>query len=438
MLQSAIAMSQPAQVNSRTMGVAASANNRPAPAAKDTHKSGAETKTNFATELNSAADAKQSSESNGSELNRSSTLNSADLSQPKLGQTDATLVDPLAAELAGDVTAEQLSETGTDTNQQAEQDTVAAEEWILNMLGQQTAQLQARDLTQTNAGETQDLAVALPSTVNTAEKTLESKQLADQQALLIQNQSAAQKQAQPALVITNTDDGSNEQVVTNNPVTDSASDLAQRIPNHFPPATERAFNQLADQAVDQNKNALANVIADRLSGVGAAQSHDGTAATATSLINQTLTADAIPERTLKLHGTEAKWGEQMLHTLRENVGLQLQHRQQSATIRLDPPELGSMEIFLSHESGRLNVQISAQGDVARLLQQTSDRLRQELVNQQFVQVNVQVSSDNQGGQRHSRQQSAQWNEEQITQNHQDAEFSSSGKSNTHNDILVTV
>ncbi|MCQ4297146.1 flagellar hook-length control protein FliK [Pseudomonas stutzeri] len=104
------------------------------------------------------------------------------------------------------------------------------------------------------------------------------------------------------------------------------------------------------------------------------------------------------ERLLKLQAPEAKWGEQMLHALREHVEIQLQQRQQSATIRLDPPELGSMEIHLSHESGRLTVQLSAaHADVARLLQQTSDRLRQELVAQHFVQVNVQVGADGQSG-----------------------------------------
>lgn len=110
------------------------------------------------------------------------------------------------------------------------------------------------------------------------------------------------------------------------------------------------------------------------------------------------------ERQLRLQAPEAKWGEQMLGALRDSVELQLQQKVQSATIRLDPPELGSLEILLSHEAGRLNVQISAaQGDVARLLQQTSERLRQELVGQNFLQVSVQVSADGQSGQQqHSR------------------------------------
>ncbi len=111
------------------------------------------------------------------------------------------------------------------------------------------------------------------------------------------------------------------------------------------------------------------------------------------------------ERLLKLQAPEAKWGEQMLHALREHVEVQLQQRQQSASIRLDPPELGSLEIHLSHESGRLTVQLSAaNADVARLLQQTSDRLRQELVAQQFVQVNVQVGADGRSGRQGQSQQ----------------------------------
>lgn len=115
------------------------------------------------------------------------------------------------------------------------------------------------------------------------------------------------------------------------------------------------------------------------------------------------------ERPLKLHAPQAQWGEQMLASLREQVDVQINQRIQNATIRLDPPELGSLEIFLSHESGRLSVQLSAaNADVARLLQQTSERLRQELVGQNFVQVNVQVSADAQGGRQQQQAQAQRW------------------------------
>ena len=146
------------------------------------------------------------------------------------------------------------------------------------------------------------------------------------------------------------------------------------------------------------------------------------------------------ERTLKLQAPEVKWGEQMLHALRETVELQLQQRVQHTTIRLDPPELGSLEIFLSHESGRLSVQISAaQGDVARLLQQTSERLRQELVGQNFLQVSVQVSTDGQPSQQHERQGRARlFDEEPVMAGSLDAEQLEQGRPSRSGDVLITV
>ena len=112
---------------------------------------------------------------------------------------------------------------------------------------------------------------------------------------------------------------------------------------------------------------------------------------------------AVAERLVRLEGNDAQRGEQMLQALRQNVQLQVQQSQQVATIRLDPPELGSLEIQVSQESGKISVQINAaQADTLRLLQQTSDRLRHELLTQQFVQVNVQVGGDGRSGQQ-SRQ-----------------------------------
>ncbi|MDH0099320.1 flagellar hook-length control protein FliK, partial [Pseudomonas sp. GD04158] len=146
-------------------------------------------------------------------------------------------------------------------------------------------------------------------------------------------------------------------------------------------------------------------VLERLPGTVESDKPAAGGAPATQAGAQPLTA----ERSLKLPVAQAQWGEQMLHSLREQVELQINQRIQNATIRLDPPELGSLEIFLSHESGRLNVQLSAaNGEVARLLQQTSERLRQELVGQNFVQVNVQVSADAQGGRQQQQAQAQRW------------------------------
>lgn len=422
MLQTAKIMSPTAPATSKALG--ADASNRPAPAAQDAKKSAAETADGFATELSSA-----------------------DILQTQQPQADAAANKSASEELVVPASADSNSgentEAGTDTS---------AEEWILNMLGLQTAQLQAREVsaselspnelasselegTLLNQVEGQELPViaSLATNAATTEITAEQKLAQAQQALLIVNQAASQKQTaaqmQSELVINNSVDSKDD--ATANTVNTTENKIQNALP--VPPPVDAPYER-----AEQNKNTTAALITDRLIGLTPAAANDGSTNSLSSQVNQTLT-DAVPERTLKLQGTEAKWGEQMLHTLRENVGLQLQHRQQNATIRLDPPELGAMEIFLSHESGRLTVHISAsQGDVARMLQQTSDRLRQELVNQNFVQVNVQISNDSQGGQRHSQQRSTPWSEAQITQNHQGTEAATPSKTSAHNGILVTV
>lgn len=168
---------------------------------------------------------------------------------------------------------------------------------------------------------------------------------------------------------------------------------------------------------------------------------DGDKATPGSVASSpTATAAPTEPRTLKLHAPQAQWGEQMLASLREHVDLQINQRIQNATIRLDPPELGSLEIFLSHESGRLSVQLSAaNADVARLLQQTSERLRQELVGQNFVQVNVQVSADAQGGRQQQQAQAQAWlAEEAVAAAAVLPAGSERGTTESASDVLVTV
>ncbi|MFV3366906.1 flagellar hook-length control protein FliK [Pseudomonas sp. NY15435] len=147
------------------------------------------------------------------------------------------------------------------------------------------------------------------------------------------------------------------------------------------------------------------------------------------------------DKPLHLKGNnDAHWGEQMVSALRDNVELQLGQRVQNATIRLDPPELGALEILVRHEAGQLNVQISASnGDVVRLLQNTSERLRQELVGQNFLQVNVQVSSDSQSGQQ-GQQNRQRFAEEQlaVAANPRDTQASEGAAPRGDSDVLITV
>jgi flagellar hook-length control protein FliK len=105
--------------------------------------------------------------------------------------------------------------------------------------------------------------------------------------------------------------------------------------------------------------------------------------------------------TVKLDGGEDRLAQQLHAALGERLQVQVKNQIQHATIRLDPPDMGKIDISMQIENGRMQVHISAsQGEVYRALQQVSNDLRQSLTEQNFVQVNVQVSSQSgqqQGG-----------------------------------------
>lgn len=102
-------------------------------------------------------------------------------------------------------------------------------------------------------------------------------------------------------------------------------------------------------------------------------------------------------------------GEKLTAMLKDRIQFQLNQQQQTSTIRLDPPSLGKLEIAVQLDSGKLMVHIGAnQVDVCRTLQQFSDNLRQHLTAQNFMEVNVQVSSE---GQSQQQQQSGHQQDE---------------------------
>ncbi len=94
--------------------------------------------------------------------------------------------------------------------------------------------------------------------------------------------------------------------------------------------------------------------------------------------------------------SKGKWGEQMLQILQDRVHLQATQHVQEARIRLDPPELGKLDLFVRVEGDRLNVNLNASQVATReALAQISDRLRETLLEQHFVHVDVNVGSDQQ-------------------------------------------
>ncbi|MBJ9596521.1 flagellar hook-length control protein FliK [Citrobacter werkmanii] len=105
-------------------------------------------------------------------------------------------------------------------------------------------------------------------------------------------------------------------------------------------------------------------------------------------------------------------GEKLTALLKDRIQFQLGQQQQISTIRLDPPSLGKLEIAVQLDAGKLMVHIGAnQSDVCRSLQQFSENLRQHLTAQNFMEVNVQVSSEGQSQQRQQQQQSGHQQDE---------------------------
>ncbi|WP_253379821.1 flagellar hook-length control protein FliK [unidentified bacterial endosymbiont] len=105
-------------------------------------------------------------------------------------------------------------------------------------------------------------------------------------------------------------------------------------------------------------------------------------------------------------------GEKLTALLKDRIQFQIGQQQQTSTIRLDPPSLGKLEIAVQLDAGKLTVHIGAsQSDVCRSLQQFSHDLRQHLTAQNFMEVNVQVSSD---GQSQQQQQSGHQQEEVMS------------------------
>lgn len=122
---------------------------------------------------------------------------------------------------------------------------------------------------------------------------------------------------------------------------------------------------------------------------------------------------APPSGTVTLASQQpTQWREPMLNALGEHVQWQQQRGIDQAVIRLEPPQMGRIDIVIRQDAGGLQVQLSAtHREVAQQLHAVSDSLRQDLGQRQSLNVSVQVSDASrhdapgqggQGGQR-SRQ-----------------------------------
>ena len=142
---------------------------------------------------------------------------------------------------------------------------------------------------------------------------------------------------------------------------------------------------------------------------------------------------------LRRAGATAEMRQQLQHALGERLNLRVNNQIQHATIRLDPPDMGKIEISLHFEAGKLQVQINAgQGDVYRALQQVSNDLRQALTEQHFVDVDVQVSSQSAQQQQRQDKQQEQQGETPAAILANDTESRHASERRSDDSILMTI
>lgn len=95
---------------------------------------------------------------------------------------------------------------------------------------------------------------------------------------------------------------------------------------------------------------------------------------------------------LSLGKHSAHWAEQMLTPLTDRLRVQSHMDIKQATLRLDPPELGRLDLQVRTEGDRVFIQISATNPMVRdQLLQLADRLRQDLMlGEAYTQVDVDI------------------------------------------------
>ncbi|MFQ2276121.1 lateral flagellar hook-length control protein LafE [Aeromonas hydrophila] len=111
---------------------------------------------------------------------------------------------------------------------------------------------------------------------------------------------------------------------------------------------------------------------------------------------------------VKLVDNPAQWGQQLMDVLKDKVELQVNQQIKQAHIRLDPPELGRLELTVRLEGDRLNVQLNVTNPAVReALIQSMERLRMSLAPHHAGGVEVNVG---QGGE---QERQGKWQQQQI-------------------------
>lgn len=99
---------------------------------------------------------------------------------------------------------------------------------------------------------------------------------------------------------------------------------------------------------------------------------------------------------VKVDTQHGQWSRDLMAALGDRLTMQLNQNVKEATVRLDPPELGRIELVVRMDGDRLNVQLNASNvGVRDMLTQHAERLRAELMEQNLQTVDVQVGEHSQ-------------------------------------------
>lgn len=144
----------------------------------------------------------------------------------------------------------------------------------------------------------------------------------------------------------------------------------------------------------------------------------GMSALAPSPLTRTADYQWAPAR---LSDNQTQWGQQLVDVLKDKLELQVNQGIKQAHIRLDPPELGRLELTVRVEGDRLSVQLNVTNPAVReAMIQSMERLRMSLAPHHAggVEVNVGQGGEQERGDRWQQDKilagRRQWQEEQET------------------------
>ncbi len=164
-----------------------------------------------------------------------------------------------------------------------------------------------------------------------------------------------------------------------------------------PAAAAAAPGPAAAQPVTAQPNAMpaAAPVSGKAAGEAATEaSADAVPVSASAGVSAASTppASARNADSLVLAGPPTAWRQNLHEALGERLQLQLGRNIDQATIRLEPPMLGRIDIAIRHSGGNLEIHIAASNsDVLRQLNAVSDSLRSDLAGRQYSSVSVNVS-----------------------------------------------